>query len=187
MTFKERTLLLAAFIACVIAANFAALRALIQLSSHDATASHHVLAPLISIALIYWRREAIFQHVKTDARAGMLIILAGLTLSSLGGARVDDEILRDALSLKVAAVVVQVVGGFVLLYSRATARDAMFPLVFLGFLVPIPSTVLAAATLFLKSGSAEAVAGLFTLVGTPFHRDGFVFSFPTFVIEIADN
>jgi exosortase len=43
------------------------------------------------------------------------------------------------------------------------------------------------ATEFLKSGSTEAVAGLFTLTGTPFHRQGFVFALPNFVIEIADE
>jgi len=54
-------------------------------------------------------------------------------------------------------------------------------------MIPIPTVVMDGATQFLKNGSSEAVAGLFTLTGTPFHREGFVFSLPSFVIEIADE
>jgi exosortase len=54
-------------------------------------------------------------------------------------------------------------------------------------MVPIPDSVVDGATRFLKSGSTEAVAWLFKLTGTPYHREGFVFTLPKFVIEIADE
>jgi len=47
--------------------------------------------------------------------------------------------------------------------------------------------VLQQVTVFLKAQSAEAVAGLFTMTGTPYHRELFVFSLPTAVIQIADE
>ncbi len=54
-------------------------------------------------------------------------------------------------------------------------------------MVPIPGAVLVWSTQFLKSGSAEVVAGLFALFGTPVHRNGFVFELPKFAIEVADE
>ena len=60
-------------------------------------------------------------------------------------------------------------------------------MLFLGFTIPIPQPVLDVAVAVLKKGSTEAVAGLFTVTGTPYHREGFVFSLPTFAIEVADE
>lgn len=187
VTLKQRTFLFGAYVLCVAALNAHVLAALVDLSSSDATASHHPLAPFISFALVVWGRDRIFQRAETDARGGLLAVLAGLTLALLGAGVQTTALSRDVLSLRVTAVVVQVAGGFVLIYGRRAARAAMFPLFFLACLVPIPSTVLSATTQFLRLGSAEAVAGLFTLAGTPFHRDGFVFSLPQLAIEIADN
>jgi exosortase len=63
----------------------------------------------------------------------------------------------------------------------------MFPLAFLVFMVPMPAIAIDAATRYLKVGSTELVAGLFTLTGTPYFRQGFVFTLPNLVIEIADE
>jgi len=40
---------------------------------------------------------------------------------------------------------------------------------------------------FLKNGSAEAVAGLLSLMRIPYSRDGFVFALPGVTIEITDD
>ena len=47
--------------------------------------------------------------------------------------------------------------------------------------------LLDAAVGVLKTGSTEVVSTLFTLTGTPFFRDGFVFTLPQFAIEVADE
>ena len=87
----------------------------------------------------------------------------------------------------VAGLVVSWVGGFLLFFGRDAARAALFPLLFLAFTIPIPEPVIDSATQVLKNGSTETVAGLFTLTGTPYHRDGFVFALPGFFIEVADE
>src|SRR5262249_51864248 len=61
------------------------------------------------------------------------------------------------------------------------------PLLFLLFMVPIPGILLNAAVDLLKKGSTEMVAALFTITGTVYHREGYVFSLPNVVIEIADE
>ena len=54
-------------------------------------------------------------------------------------------------------------------------------------MIPIPPLMIDRATSVLKVASTETVAGLFTLTGTPYTREGFVFSLPTFTIEVADQ
>src|SRR4051812_38266590 len=150
MTPKHRTLFFAAYALCLVVINARVTGALVDLSLHDATASHHVLVPFISLALIYWRRDLIFRDAEGDVWTGSLIVAAGSILALVAAGLPAAPLSRDALSLKVAAVVVQMAGGFLLVYGRRAAAAAIFPLMFLTAVVPFPSTVLKAATLFLK-------------------------------------
>jgi exosortase len=93
----------------------------------------------------------------------------------------------DTLSIAVGALVVLWVGGFLLFYGPKAFRAALFPLLFLGFMIPIPSLVLDGAIWILRTGSTDAVGGLFSLTGTPYYREGFVFSLPNLVIEVAEE
>ena len=179
---RNRTFVLVVCIASLLLANLSVVRALIDLSRQDDTASHLVLIPFVSLALIYARRDVIFATVRTAWSAGIVMILSGVSLSVWG--RLSD---RNSLSLLASGLVVSWIGAFLLCYGFKAFRAALFPLVFLAFTIPIPAAVLAAATSFLKSGSTEAVAVLFTLTGMPYHREGFVFALPHFVIEVADE
>src|SRR5688500_20406367 len=60
-------------------------------------------------------------------------------------------------------------------------------MLFLAFMVPLPEAVLRGMTSLLKSGTAEVVAALFSLTGTPHHREAYVFFLETVAIEIADE
>jgi exosortase len=184
---SPRTVAFSIYSLCLVLATAGVLHALIALSSNNATASHHVLIPLITLALIYRSRDRIFADVRSAGRVGAGVILAGLGLALWGSRYWVSGAQGDSLSVMVAALVVLWVGGFLLFYGRDAFRLALFPLLFLGFMIPVPSPLLDAATLFLKTGSTEIVAGLFTLTGTPYYREGFVFSLPNFAIEIADE
>ena len=173
-----------AYTICLFAAHAGTVRALIELSQRDVTASHVMLVPFVSIALIYANRIAIFSSVRTQWGLGLPIVVAGIGLAVVGQVAVEGT---NALSVSVAGLALSWIGGFVLFYGAGAARAALFPLAFLAFMIPPPGAAIAAATQILKSGSAETVAQLFTLTGTPFHRHDFVFSLPGVTIEIADE
>lgn len=183
----RRHALLGAFVVAVLTAHPGTVDALIDLSRNDSTASHHVLIPFVVLVLVLQSRGSIFKSVRTAAPAGLGVIVAGLGLAWLSRVRAPSFGGHDALSLAVAVLVVMCLGAFLLLYGPHAFRAALFPLLFLGFTIPIPTGLLQTTTQFLKTGSAEMVAGLFTLVGTPYHREAFVFTLPTFAIEIADE
>jgi exosortase len=168
-------------------ASEAAIRGLVTLSAHDASASHLVLVPFVSIALIYQGRHSIFESVRSEILGGVSLILIGLGLAVFARLPRPSEGQSDLLAPAIAAAVVLWIGGFLLCFGWKAFRRGLFPLLFLGFMIPIPESILDVVVYFLKTGSTETVAALFTLTGTPYYRDGFVFALPNLVIEIADE
>ena len=187
MNLLRRTLMYAAYCAAVGLISLPALPALVELSERDPSASHLVLIPFVSLALIYRERASIFSAARFDAGLGAGVMVAGVLLLIAAAVYRPFTDPAGALSLPIAAVLVLWIAGFLAFYGRATFRAAMFPLLFLVFMIPIPAVLLDGAVDVLKKGSTEAVAALFTLTGTPYHRQEYVFSLPNFVIEVADE
>jgi exosortase len=179
-----RTGVYAAFCAGVGLASLPVLRALVEHSRNDETASHLILIPFVSVVLVYLRKEAIFSSVRFDTKAGLVASLGVVGLVLATYRPMSD--LRESLSLAVASVVMVLAAGFLAVFGRQAFLAALFPILFLAFMIPIPAPVLALAIDALKRGSTEMVAILFSVTATPFHREGFVFSLPNLVIEVAD-
>jgi len=180
-------MLFSACSACLLAGNWSVLHALVELAHANPTASHTILVPFITLVLIYERRNALFTAAASFDRLGVGVALLGMGALSAGRVLGASDGSGNWLGVTVAGLVILWVGGFLFFYGRNAVRAASFPLLFLCFTIPIPNALLDPATAFLKTGSAKTVAGLFTLTGTPFYENGFVFALPKFVIEIADE
>jgi exosortase len=186
MTRPSRHVLFAAFTSALLGVHITALRSVIELSRHDDTASHLVFVPFMTLALLYVRRGSL---VVEDAPAisavwspGGLVVLSWIPRAFAAAAGP-----AYALTAEIGALVATWIAGFAACYGTSAFRAALFPLLFLGFAVPIPAPFIDAAVLLLKSGSAQVVATLFALTGMPFHRNGYVFELPAFGIEIANE
>jgi exosortase len=180
-----RTLLFVAFALVTALAQLDVLRALIAFSRGDTSASHLVLIPFVSFALVWQRRDVVFASVSTNWRGGLGVISCGL------GVAVAARLIplaegQTKLGLLVGALLIVWIGAFLLLFGWRAFRAARFALAFLVFTIPIPPVLINGATELLKRGSAHAVAALFTLTGTPYHREEFVFTLPRLTIEVAD-
>jgi exosortase len=186
VTLSTRTALFGAYCVCLALGNLPVLSRLIDHSKVDDSASHVVLIPLVSLVLVWWDRRRILAAPTFARRGGAAVILVGAALLIAARLQWLPGSSAALLSIAVGALVVLWIGGFLLLFGAPAFRAALFPLLFLVFTVPIPEPVLAGAVAMLKSGSADAVATLFTLSGTPYLREGFVFQLPTLAIEVAD-
>jgi len=186
MTLRSRNVFFAAYSHRLIGASILLLQPVVQLSSENATDSHILLIPFVTLALVYQSRGSIFSSVRPAVPAGVGLIMVGIGLAWAGSLHRVSGSRDDSLSLMALALVVLWLGGFLLCYGRDAFRAALFPLLFLAFMIPMPSALLDRATLLLKTGSREVVSGLFTLTGTPYHREGFIFTLPSVEIEIAD-
>jgi exosortase len=145
------------------------------------------LTCLSTLALLNSRRQSVFAErapaiSTTGWRLGVVIGLSWVACA-LSPAAGPVYALTRVAGVTLAAWIY----GFATCYGTTAFRAALFPLFFLGFAIPIPSTLVDGAVLLLKSGSAQVVAALFTLTGMPFHQSGYVFALPAFRIEIADE
>jgi exosortase len=89
------------------------------------------------------------------------------------------------LSLATLGLVLIWIGGFLYFYGLDSARKALFSLLFLLLMVPLPDRVLAWTIHLLQQGSTELSYILFNVLGVPVFRQGFVLSLPTVTIEVA--
>jgi exosortase len=180
-----RAAIFAAYAAGLAIIQLPIVRALYDFSRQDETASHLILIPFVSIVLAYRDRQSIFADVRFSWVAGLSLVAAGAGILEMANGAVANS--PDRLTIAIAALVVLWCGGFVACFGWPSARAALFPLLFLVAMIPIPTAVLEGAVSVLRTASTDATSALFALTGTPYHQEGFVFTLPTVVIEVAEE
>ncbi len=149
--------------------------------------SHIALIPLVSIYLIYIKRKEIFAQVNYLFVVGIPVLLLGIALflgGILWGAPLDNN---NYASLIAFSIFIFINGAFILLYGMQAYRAALFPLLFLIFIVPIPTALMDNIIYFLQVGSTELTNLLFLASGAPYIRDGFVFHLPNVSVQVAEQ
>jgi exosortase len=186
-TASRRNILFGVFSVILVAVAFVPLRRLVQLSLgwSDTDLSYIVMIPFISAALIYWDRRKIFLQPRTSIGPAAVLFVAGVILYALGHAVAVTWQEQNYLAVMAAAVITLFYSGFLLFYGWPVFKAALFPMLFLTLAIPMPTWLLESFTNFLLRGSAEMVAWLFAVTGTPAFRDGSIFALPRLTINIA--
>jgi exosortase len=109
---------------------------------------------------------------------GILLYLAG----RLWGHQLNQN---DYSSLVTFSAIVFWIGAFILFRGMQAFRMAIFPLLFLTFMIPIPSILMEKTISLLLTGSTAATHMLFKLTGIPFFKEGSVFHLPKISIQVA--
>ena len=161
--------------------------ALFRLSLRDETYSYMPLIPLVSAYLFVTERQRFFSEVHSallwgalGAGAGVFLYFAGIPFEVTTAYR--DELARTALALLLLWF-----GGFVGFFGLKAFRKASFPLLFLLFIVPIPTSLLQVIVQFLQQASTEVASVLFQVTGVPILRDGFKFELPGLSVVVAEQ
>ena len=207
---KRRHLIFLLFFVLSFLMAYGPIKALYDSSSQREYYSHIVLIPLVSIYLVFQKRKLIFaeregvapensedakdaegkagrgaQSPRNDRIVGIALLLAGALTYLVGrGVRVDLNP-NDFTAVIALAAVVFLNGGFIISYGLQAYKAALFPLLFLIFVVPIPSALMSSFIYFLQVGSTEFTNLLFMATGVPFFREGFFFHLPGMSIEVA--
>ena len=146
--------------------------------------SHIVLIPCLSLYLLYLERKAIFASREWSPWLGLLVIGMGAWCYWSADAVISGP---DRMSMTMLALVVMCWGIFVSCFGVTLSRKVSFGLLFLLFMVPFPTFLLDAIVGFLQRSSTEATAVLFSALGVPVFRQGFVFSLSDFTIHVAEE
>jgi exosortase len=160
---------------------------LVRLSFRDELASHIPLIPVISGFLIYLDRKRIFRipcYCPALAVPLLFLVMALWLGFKFPLFAVDNSQNLSAIAGLIALTWIAV---FILFYGTAAFRAALFPLLFLFLMAPLPTALSERLILFLQKGSADACYALFRLIGVPVLRHGFQFALPGVEIEVAQQ
>jgi len=157
---------------------------LFSLTQQQEHHSHIVLIPWLSLYVLYLGRKAIFASREWSPWLGSLVIGIGGWCYWSADAAIFAP---DQLSMTILALVVMCWGIFVSCFGVTLCRKVSFGLLFLLFMVPLPSFLLEAIIGFLQRSSADATDLLFSALGVPVFRQGFVFSLSNFTIHVAEE
>lgn len=159
---------------------------LLRMSSSSELYSHIPVIPMISLCILIFSRKRIFAEVSWQWRGGLGLVVLGL-VALLSAKRMNGAHENDYLSVVMLGAVLSVIGSFVMAYGGRAFKEALFPLLFLIFVIPVPKFILDPFVELLQTSSAHATHLLFNLTGVPFHREGFIFALPGITIEVAEQ
>ncbi len=152
---------------------------------HSEHYSHIVLIPLLCLYLLYLRRATIFTRVEWSPFLGSILMVIGGAVSLSAKEPISETL--DSASPSILSFVMMCWGAFLFCYGIHAFRTASFGLGLMVFMVPFPSVLLEVIVAFLQHGSAEATDVLFSVLGVPVFREGFVFSLSDFTIYVAEE
>ncbi len=124
-------------------------------------------------------------HLRLSLVAGVPVLLAGVLLYIIGRNIQYLVSQNDFTSVIALAAVLFVHGAFMLCYGVNAYKVAMFPLLFLIFVIPIPDRLMEGIIYLLQKGSTEFADMLLVVSGTPYLREGFTFHLPGQSVEVA--
>lgn len=181
---NTRNILFLLFTAVAFIVTYLPIRALYS-SDKSEYYSHIALIPLVTIYLIFIKRKEIFTKINYSYAAGLPVLLLGIIVFVCGIIWDTSLDKNNYASVIAFAVVIFINGAFILLYGMQAYKTALFPLLFLIFIVPIPTFLMDNFIYFLQVGSTEFTNLLFLASGVPFMRDGFIFHLPNLSVEVA--
>ena len=165
-------------------AFFKPLEALWSFALREESFSHVVLIPLVVGYLLVVKRASILTSKEWSPALGLSLVTIGAISY---WATSSQAWTPDRLAMVMAALVVTWWGLFLLSFGLRSFRQNLFALAFLLFMIPLPSFALDTIIGFLQQSSAEAATVLFSALGIPVFRQGFIFSLSHFTIHVAEE
>jgi exosortase len=141
--------------------------------------------PTISVFLIYWQRSRIFSKPRFFWLGGVCAIPAAAALLWLTESPSSFQDVDHGLSITIALIILIWIAGFVTCYGSTAFRTALFPMLLLLLMIPVPTAALDKVILTLQEGSAVTTYALLKMMGVPVLWQHFKFLLPGVEIEIA--
>lgn len=147
--------------------------------------THLLLILPISAALIFAERRTV-KPAEPALASGSALVASAILIAGCSRWIMDSH--SDAqLSVSMLAMVIWWIGSFVLCFGTRMARQFLFPLCFLFWLVPIPAPALNEIVAFWQQGSATSASVLFSALGIPVIQNGIILSIPGLTLEVAQE
>lgn len=141
---------------------------------------HGVLVLLIVIWLIWERRRAVISEpAEPRPIVGSVLFGIGLLLYVLGRS-------QDILIFAIGAQVPVLAGALLIMQGKGALRSLWFPILYLVFMVPLPSLFVDAVTAPLKQWISVIAENVLYFAGYPIARSGVTLSIGQYQLLVAD-
>jgi len=129
----------------------------------------------------FWRKRHDIAHSESNSNTtlGWALLAGGLLMYALGRS-------QDILLFEVGSQIAVVSAALLILRGKAALRLMWFPLLFMVFMVPLPSSVVDALTLPMKTVVSWAVDHILYWAGYPVSRSGVILQVGQYKLLVAD-
>jgi len=177
--YRTRLLQSAIIVACFILLYFNVLQGLVSDWLHLADFSHGFLIPIVSFYFVYERRKELSALNRSSNWTGLPLLLFGIVLLLLGNLATEYFTMRFSILV--------VFGGVILiLLGKEFFKTLLFPLVFLIFMIPIPSVLMDRITFPMQIFASKVAASSLYLIGIPALREGNIILLANTSLEVAE-
>lgn len=157
---------------------FSILRHLVAQWVHDPNFSHGFFVPIFALFVLWERREKLGSLPVQPAWSGLLVLAVGLWVLATG-------VMGAELFLSRTSLLIVIAGLTALFLGWGQVKAALFPLLFLLLMIPIPRILFNSITSPLQTLAAILAADMLPLLGVPVFREGNILRLPAMALEVA--
>jgi len=169
----------AIIVACLALLYFRVIQGLVSDWVRMPDFSHGFLIPIVSLYLVYERRKQLSSFSPSGHWTGLPLLLFGILLFLLGNLATEFFTMRFSMLV--------VLGGILLfLLGKEFFKTLLFPLVFLIFMIPIPSVLMDRITFPMQLFASKVAARSLDLIGIPVLREGNIIQLANTSLEVAE-
>jgi exosortase len=147
--------------------------------SADSYYTHGPLIPIISLILIWVKRQKIAKIPIGSSKLGIWLIIAGLALHIISA-------LTRVYFTSAYSLLIIIIGMVFYFGGKNLAVAIMFPLCFLLFMIPAPIAIIESTTLKMKMFTAQMSVSIIQLIGTSVIREGSTVYMPNTSVVVDD-
>lgn len=146
----------------------------------DSYYSHGFLVPLVSAYLIWRKRKRLKELLPNQpCKSGLALLTGGLLLHFI------STVLKINFGSYLSLPIV-LTGLALYLAGKRIARELLFPLAFLIFMLPLPSVIIIAVSFRMKIIAAQLASWAVNMMGIPTTRDGSTIYLPGSFLLVGD-
>ena len=180
---NRRSLIFLLCVAVAVALAWGPLSDLV-LNGHPSEYYTHIpLIAAISAYVLFRRRKSLVRGEPGSPILGIMGIALSLGLFAINAMKRPSLI--GHVELVVPGAILFLAGSFLMLFGRKSFGRALFPFLFLVFMVPLPIAWMEHIVSALTAGSMGVTYVLFKAFGVPFVQEGPFFRLPGFDLEVA--
>jgi exosortase len=133
--------------------------------TYDSYYSHGILVPFISSFLI-WQKRHILKNIRLEpSTKGIWLFLAGISIHLI-------SLLFQVYFTSGFSMIIVLAGFTLCVYGKNMLKEILFPVIFLGFMVPLPLVMVIGMSFELKLLSAHMAAVMLNIINIPAVQEG---------------